>query len=253
VNNFSCACDNGSGDFVMMLCSDDQLSSGFLKHAVALMEAEPRAAVLSSVGQIVDPEGNFLWYQGHRIPAGLYDGASARHAFFEYTGRYQTNFFSYPSGIIMRGDAYRRSSPFRVEVGDPADVDMWLRCLELGDLLITDRVGCDVTRHPGQCSVQSYKSGRYFEELIGFANVHLGGEGDQRTLKRFRHMLGGIGLGWAVRSALQGNREAFRILRGLGWGGGEMFVAYLEHMSYRVLAKAGLVFTPSLRKISANG
>jgi hypothetical protein len=98
--------------------------------------------------------------------------------------------------------------------------------------------------------MQSFKAGRYFEELIGFANAQLGGAEDRRTLRRFRHLLGGIGLDWAIRLTLQGNRDAFRTIRKFGWGWGEMILAYVEHMSYRVLAKAGLVFMPSLRKIA---
>jgi glycosyltransferase involved in cell wall biosynthesis len=246
VENFTRACNLASGEFLLLLCSDDKLEPGFLKHAVDLMRARPSAVLLSSVGRFVATDGQLLWFNCRRIPPGVYDGTSVRRAFFEYTGRYRASIFNYPAGILMRRSVYRQASPFRAEVGNPTDADMWIRCLQYGDFLVTDYVACEITRHSDQRGMVGYKDGRYFRELLIMEAKHLTAPEDAIVRRRFRRRLGGIAFSWAFGPLLKGNRGPWCIARELGWNGAGMALAFVERLVYRGLAKLGFVTVSGL-------
>jgi glycosyltransferase involved in cell wall biosynthesis len=249
INNFTRSCDLAQGEFLLMLCSDDRLCPGFLRHAVDLMRSAPSAALLSSVGRFVDEDGNRIELVGRTIAPGLYDGLSARLGFFEFTARYMSSIFNYPAGIVMRRSVYKKMSPFCTDVGDPTDADMWIRCLCEGDFLVTGYVGCDVTRHFNQRSAESYRAGRYFEELLKMAVKHLQQREDADVRKRFLHLLGGTAFPWAFRGYLRGNKSAWKRTREFGWNIPEMAIAYAQRSVYRVQAKLGIVRVPGLKRI----
>ncbi|UWZ86134.1 glycosyltransferase family 2 protein [Occallatibacter riparius] len=249
INNFTRSCNLAEGEFLLMLCSDDRLCPGFLKHGINLMRTTPSAALLSSVGRFVDPNGNCTGLNVSTIPPGLYDGISAKRAFFEFTGRYKSSIFNYPAGIMMRRSVYKKMSPFSLEVGDPTDADMWIRCLRDGDFLVTDYVGCEITRHFNQRGAESFRAGRYFEELLKMTVKHLREREDADVRKRFLHLLGGTAFPWAFNGYLKGDKSVWSRTREFGWNIPEMAIAYAERWMYRVRAKLGFVTVPGLKRI----
>jgi glycosyltransferase involved in cell wall biosynthesis len=148
--NFNRVAEYASESYTLFLCSDDRLMPGFLASAIALMQASSGATVVSSRGRIVDMNGNQKELIGDRLSPGMYTGASVPPAWFWASYFLGQNIFNYPSGIVFRTAALKQCLPFDESLGSPADIDMILRVLQLGDLLISDEVGCLVTRHDGQ-------------------------------------------------------------------------------------------------------
>jgi glycosyltransferase involved in cell wall biosynthesis len=169
--NFNRCGELASGRYVLFLCSDDRLAPGFLATAVAAMEREPRAALLSSRGQMTAPDGQLLGRTGSLFPSGLYDGASVTPAWFWVALHYGSNPLNYPSGILIRRDALRAALPFRAELGAPADVDLFLRCLRHGDLIVLDDIGCFITHHSEQEGLIVLKREPYARYLIGLVKA----------------------------------------------------------------------------------
>jgi glycosyltransferase involved in cell wall biosynthesis len=148
--NFNRSAEYASGKYTLFLCSDDRLAGGFLSSAVALMEANPGVALLSSRGRYVGLDGLPRDLIGGRLEPGLYDGKSVSAAWFWASYFLGTNIFNYPSGILIRTSILRKCLPFDATLGCPADIDIFLRILQQGDLLISESMGCAVTQHDGQ-------------------------------------------------------------------------------------------------------
>ena len=148
--NFNRSAEYASETYTLFLCSDDRLVPGFLASAIALMKSNRDAALLSSRGRIVDVSGNFIEVIADRLAPGRYIGQSVPAAWFWASYFLGENLFNYPSGILFRTADLKRCLPFDESLGSPADIDMFLRVLRLGDLLISEDVGCLVTRHDGQ-------------------------------------------------------------------------------------------------------
>jgi glycosyltransferase involved in cell wall biosynthesis len=55
--NYNRCAAEASGEFVLFLGSDDRLETGFLAHAVAMLDAAPQAVLLSSRGRLIDRDG----------------------------------------------------------------------------------------------------------------------------------------------------------------------------------------------------
>lgn len=247
--NFNRAGQEAAGDFVLFLCSDDALKPGFLAHAVRQMEANPGAALLSSAGRLKDESGKTVRFINQIIPPGLYDGRTAKGAFFWFIGSYSINIFNYPSGILLRRSILKKALPFRKDIGDPADVDLWLRCLEQGDLLLTDFVGCDVTWHESQLSSIGRKAGKHITEIANLASLHLAGLQNRKALQRFNRMLGASVFAWAFRTARNGDLESAMTARKFGVGWFLMAIAAIQRSFYLFLARIGIVFRPHLRRV----
>ena len=90
---------------------------------------------------------------------GRYRGSSVTPAWFWYAFNYGANPFNYPSGVLFKASALRACLPFRSELGAPADIDMFLRVLMHGDLLVSDLVGCEVLVHASQENRKAQASG----------------------------------------------------------------------------------------------
>ena len=156
--NFNRCGTFATGDYALFLCSDDCLTPGFLASAVREMQSEPGAVLLSSRGVTVDERGRRRTIANAFRP-GRYRGSSVVPAWFWYAFNYGSNPFNYPSGVLFRADALRACLPFRGELGAPADIDMFLRVLMHGDLLIRDQVGCEVLVHASQENRKAQASG----------------------------------------------------------------------------------------------
>jgi glycosyltransferase involved in cell wall biosynthesis len=148
--NFNRSAEYASETYTLFLCSDDRLVPGFLASAIALMKSNRDATLLSSRGRIVDVSGNFIELIADRLAPGKYIGQSVPAAWFWASYYLGENLLNYPSGVLFRTADLKRCLPFDTSLGSPADIDMFFRVLRLGDLLISDEVGCLVTRHDGQ-------------------------------------------------------------------------------------------------------
>ncbi len=213
--NFNRCAEEIRGRYALFLCSDDRLAPGFLGPAIALLDRYPGAALLSSRGVMVNADGKKTVI-ADCFPRGLYDGASVPSAWFWANYNYGANPFNYPSGIVIRTSALNRCLPFRAEIGAGADIDLFLRVLGYGDLLISDEIGCFVARHGGQESLQARSKGALVNSE--FALLSAFEEELQRagTYDEINRQMACTVLGEVIRNGRSGIRQALATNRFFG-------------------------------------
>ena len=243
--NFSRCAALSRGRYVIMLCSDDTLTAGFLEHAKGVLELNSSACLLTSAARLVNDSGRPIRLINTIVPEGLYAGETARHAFFWYNALLGINIFNYPSGIVIRGEELKRALPFRSELGDVADVDFWIRCLFGGNLLVSHFVGCHVTWNTQQASAQGRKIGKHIRELEALAHIHLSGDEDRALLTRSIHLLGASKLKYFLRyfpgTASASNAPARDIY--------SMLTASVLRVIFLCVQRMGLKFRSPLRRL----
>jgi glycosyltransferase involved in cell wall biosynthesis len=205
--NFNRCLDLAAGRYVRILCCDDRLTPGCLAAEVALMDANPSAALLSTRGHLVRSDGGLVTVFARLLRPGLYPSREAIRAALWVGAYYGLNPFNYPSGVLLRraalGDAVRFDERMRVA----GDVDLFLRVLRRGDLLVADQVGCEILHHDGQVNRQLVREGHHLRECwqLTLANRDVLPAGDVR---RFVRQLAGQALAWEAYYRLTGDREA---------------------------------------------
>ena len=203
------------GDYALFLCSDDRLAPGFLRPAIELLNRHSGAALLSSRGVVVNVDGRRSTI-ANCFPRGVYDGASAPSAWFWTNYSYGMNPFNYPSGIVMRTSALKRCLPFRAGIGPGADIDLFLRVLGYGDLLITDEVGCFISRHGGQESLLARRKGALVESEFALLSAFQDQLQRAGTYDEISRQMACTVLGEVMRSARSGVRQAVATSRSFG-------------------------------------
>jgi glycosyltransferase involved in cell wall biosynthesis len=220
--------------YALFLCSDDRLEAGFLGRAIALMERFPQASLLSSRGVVVGESGNSRGVIADSFPPGLYHGSSVPSAWFWANYHYGANPLNFPSGILMRSSALNRCLPFRVEFGAAADMDLFLRVLGHGDLLIADEIGCLIGSHAGQESRQARSRGTLIQgefTLLAAWKAQLQRAGSYDEINR---QMTCMILGEALRNARRDLRQAVSTIRSSDRGLMEMLNAALRRLAFRI-------------------
>jgi glycosyltransferase involved in cell wall biosynthesis len=243
--NFNRCAAEARGDYVLFLCSDDRLEPGFLAQALALLDGAPRTALLSSRGRLVDAQGRGKGTIAKRFAPGRYLGASVVPAWFWASYHYGENPLNYPSGVVFRGSALRPCLPFRTDLGAPADIDMFLRVLGHGDLLVTDAIGCTVMTHAGQEGLKARTEvSRQQMGLMEVFRAELQAAGAYESIRRQSSALAFAAL---ARTALKEPGQLATDFRALGRGPVEMATAATSLLALRFLDRLGIRFTPYLQ------
>lgn len=246
--NFNRCGAEARGEYTLFLCSDDRLEPGFLAHGLDLMQAEPAAVLLSSRGRLIDRAGRDRGIIARRFAPGRYAGASVAPAWFWSNYHYGENPLNYPSGVLFRSSALRACLPFREDLGAPADVDMYLRVLRHGDLLVTDRVGCAVMQHADQEVFKRRAGGELARQnlsLLDAWRADLEAAGIYEAMRRQSAVVVAAAL---VRTALSEPGRVAEQFRAFGRGAGELLAAAAKFISLRGLDRIfGVRFTPHLR------
>lgn len=247
--NFNRCGELACGDFILFLCSDDKLAPGFLSHAIRKLTAEPRAAMLNSVGHMIDETGAVVATAGLALKPGLYDGVSISNAYFWIIAHYGINLFNYPSGILFRADAARAALPFREDIGGPADIDYFLKVLRHGALLVDEKVGCKIVVHRDQTANKNKQSGVMIVELNNLARLSLDTANQQPFWNTIRRQLSAGAFAWALRKARTGDlNDALQATKfGASWR--EMIIAGAKRGLFIALRKCGVFFRPYARRI----
>jgi glycosyltransferase involved in cell wall biosynthesis len=247
--NFNRCAAQASGEYTLFLCSDDRLEPGFLSHAAGLLDAEPAAALLSSRGRLIDRSGRNGGTIAGRFAPGQYAGASIPAAWFWSNYHYGENPLNYPSGVLFRTSALRACLPFREELGAPADVDMYLRVLRHGDLLITDRIGCAVMTHADQEVVKRRAGGELTRQNLALLEEFRADLEAAGIYDRMQQQSAVLVVAALVRTAFSDPGQVLRQFRAFGRGTGELLVAAVKFMVLRSLDRLfGIRFTPYLRE-----
>lgn len=248
--NFNRCAAQARGEFSLFLCSDDRLQPGFLSVAVPEMEAHPEAVLLSSRADLIDSGGDKIGTAANHFAPGLYVGPSVPAAWFWVSHHYGVNPLNYPSGILLRTSALRACLPFRAEFGAPADIDMYLRVLSRGQLIVTAQTGCQVMCHPGQIGAQTRALGELARQdlaLLEAYRVDLEQAGVYKTLQR---QAACRELAAIVRTARTDRRKAGELLRSFDRNVLDVTVG-LGRRTLLAMGRTllGLRFSPYLRSV----
>ena len=238
------------GKYLRILCSDDRLARDCLVEEIALMERHPNVSLLSTRGEkISDTEAHLGWL-GWPFPTGIYDGPTARLAWFSFFANYTFNPLNYPSGVLFRRSALVKAMPFDESLGAIADIDVYLRTLEHGDLAISDSLGCFVMFHHGQESSAVFAAGGYIDAARNLVERYREMLLEAGIYNQIQRRFAALPTGWAIKQwhrfgpEIIGKFSAY----GDGWGTILPMVARLLFMRL-LLVTTGLHFTPYLNRI----
>jgi len=243
--NFNRCGELAKGEYVLFLCSDDRLIPGFVERALAQMRSHPNSVLLSSRGRVLGPDGHTLGQTGNYFPAGLYDGDSVATACLWTMLWAGTNPFNYPSGALFRADALKKELPFQARFGTPADIDIYLRTLQNGELIVVDEVGCEVIGHGGQYSSKAKQSGAFIDEMLTLLESRRALLASLGAYERFRAQLAASIWAYRIRSKGVGqpaNWPSFSLL--------QMAHAVSARLATRLLWRVGRQRLPYIQRIA---
>ena len=209
--NFNRCLEAAASPYLRILCADDVLPTDCLREEIAILERHPGAAMLSTCGRYVDPEGRDMGPFANDFPAGIYDGKSVARIWFAYYAHYRRNPLNYPSGVMIRRSA-AAGLKFDERYVTTGDVDFYLRLLEHGDLAVVDSLGCYVTRHASQAHAAPNLDGTAIREHLRLLERLGGAVGTDAERRSLRRQLGGMSLGLAAhRSLSAATRDSARV------------------------------------------
>ena len=239
--NFNRCLDLTSGRYLRFLCSDDVLPVDCLPPEIEAMEACPSAVLLSSRARRVRPTGEVLGMHAHHFPPGSYSGKTAIGAVLQFTAEYGFNPLNYPSGVLLRTSAVRRAGHFDTSMSMAADVDLFLRMLETGDLLVADHVGCDITIHHGQEGARLSGDALVLREAYLLLERFGGALGSARSVRHVARQLGGMCARFAIQARYEGDsvsaRRHLELARRHGCGNAGMAMALARIAALRALLR----------------
>jgi glycosyltransferase involved in cell wall biosynthesis len=214
--NFNRCIELAKSEYLRILCSDDALPERCLGAEISLLERLPNAAMLSTTGYYVDPTGQTLGQIANDFPPGVYDGRAMASRWLEYYAHYRRNPLNYPSGVLFRMACVHAAGRFDETFTTTGDIEFYLRVLQHGDLVISDALGCLITRHSRQTHVGPNLDGTAIREQLRLVERYAPQLG-VRALPRLRDQFGGMCLGLAAHRYWSGStRESARLHVALG-------------------------------------
>ena len=167
--NMNRCLDLARGKYIRILCDDDRLLPGCLRHETALMEAHSEAALLATRIYIVNKAGERVGMFGEHLKPGLYHGKDVIPAALWVLSHYGHTLFGYPSGVLMRAEAVQKAGHFDTGLKQIGDVAYFLKLAQQGDLAVTDHAGSEVLDHADGTTQQMIKNGTITQEWAGLA------------------------------------------------------------------------------------
>ena len=251
--NFNRCLELASGTYVRFLCSDDVLAPECLPRELALLEAHPTTALLSTTARRVRATGEVIGPLAAYLPPGRYPGRAAIAGILRFKAEYGLNPLNYPSGILLRTEAARRAGPFDTTMRMSADMDLFLRMLSEGELLVVADRGCDITIHEQQEGARLSGAAVVMEEEYLLLERHGEALGSPRTVQRVADLIGGFCLRFAIQAWYRGDRASARQHLDLARAHGSSVVAMTRALAriiaLRVLAKVlGIRLLPEVFK-----
>ena len=247
--NFNRCLELAAGRYVRILCCDDVLAPGCLGREIAVMEANPTVALLSTRGRLVNGRGEQLGRFADGLAPGWYRGGRAVLAALWLHSRYGYNPFNYPSGVLLRRDHALLAGSFPTTMRVAGDVDLFLRLLETGDLAVVDHVGCDILCHEGQVGHAMRADGWELREFLAIARHHRARLEEAGHYRGVVAHLAGLALGMALNfrrlGCLDASRAYDQVARETGIPRTTALLALSETLALRALVKVtGFVCRP---------
>jgi glycosyltransferase involved in cell wall biosynthesis len=129
--NFNRCLELARGEYVKVLCADDWLHPRSLEDALSVLAAEPRTAMATSPGWLVDWEGRLTGLL--RGPFGLTRRVGGRRA-MESLADWGNVAPGMPSHVLLRCSAVEEVGGFEEAFAPASDVHLWLKLLARYDL-----------------------------------------------------------------------------------------------------------------------
>lgn len=130
--NWNRAVELASGEFIKILCADDVLEPTCLELQVAALDSAPGAVMCSAARTIVNEAGVEQMTRAWRRPDTSVSGADA----LAEIARTGTNLLGDPSAVLIRRKALETVGGFDAAAGYALDLDMWIRLLTVGDVVL---------------------------------------------------------------------------------------------------------------------
>jgi len=135
--NWTQAVEEGSGEYLKLLCADDILDPHITTDQVAALQANPQAAMVASRRRVIDSRGKVI-KQTHGL-TGLKkreSGSSALKKCF-LAG---TNLFGEPASIMFRTGDIKEVMPWHTTWPYVTDIATYAKVLRHGDLVTINKV-----------------------------------------------------------------------------------------------------------------
>ncbi len=208
--NFNRCLELAEGKYVRLLCNDDRLVPGCLRHETDLMEQHSNVTLVSTYTWVVDSEDKRISKMGDDLLPGIYRGDEVVAEALRVLSHHARSLFSFPSGVLMRQDAIQKAGTFDTNLNHIGDVDYFLKVLQHGDLAITDNFGCEVMNHPGSTTSSLFANGHFTEEWFTLAQRWSSHLPSRRAYRQIMEQSAAFSIYWAQLFWRQGQREVAR-------------------------------------------
>ncbi len=128
--NFNACLPRSNGRYVKFLCADDWLHPEFLADTVALLEGDRSLAIASTASYRTDDDGQTIGVEYAPYASRLHVD---RDEVIEALADWQ-NVIGMPSANLLRLEDLERVGGFDGKFAPAADVHLWLKLLQSGDL-----------------------------------------------------------------------------------------------------------------------
>ena len=181
VQNWNWCLSQARGEFVKYVFGDDRLARpDALGKMVAMLEANPEAALAASAREVIDEQSKTVGCMDTFGAAGLH---SAAETMFRCLA--DGNIIGEPTVVLFRRAAAARG--FSVAYGQLVDLEMWLHLLEHGPLVCTSEPLCAFRRHPLQQTETNKKKltdkNEYLRLVLDYGRSPLLGGHDMRKIE----------------------------------------------------------------------
>ena len=144
VQNWNWCLSQARGVYVKYVFGDDKLARPqALGKMVAMLEANPCAALAVSAREVIDEQSKIVEVWDHFGASGVHSGAESIFRCLS-----QGNVIGEPSVVMFPRELATRG--FSVSYQQLVDAEMWLHLLERGSLVYTSEPLCAFRRHPLQ-------------------------------------------------------------------------------------------------------
>jgi hypothetical protein len=135
--NWTQAVDEGSGEYLKLLCADDLLDPEIVADQVAVLQAEPQAVMVSSKRRVIDSQGKVI-KQTHGLTGlkQIEQGSAVLKKCF-LAG---TNLLGEPASILFRTSEIKAVMPWHTTWPYVTDVATYAQVLRRGELLTINKV-----------------------------------------------------------------------------------------------------------------
>lgn len=152
VANLNKCLSYAEGRYIKFLCADDLLLEGCLEKMADGLDMYPSVKLVTCGRKLVDADGNNLGIKRYSMRTALVPGNRVISKCL-----FGGNYIGEPSAVMFRKADVK--SPFREDMPQLSDIDMWFQLLEGGALLNLSEPLCVFRSHPAQMTHTNVKLG----------------------------------------------------------------------------------------------